>query len=272
MSGRIAKRNNVIVSGEGDTALMFAHGYGCDQNMWRLVAPAFADRFQIILFDHVGSGNSDWSAYKPEKYSSLHGYSTDVLELIDELGLRDIIFVGHSVSSMIGMLAAIKEPSWFRAQIMIGPSPCYINHGDYIGGFRHEDIVALLDTLEANYYGWANAMTPVIMGNPDRPELAAELNDSFCRADPDIARRFAEVTFNSDHRGDLSRVRTHTLIMQCEQDVIAPKEVGIYMQKHIPKSKIAFLNATGHCPHLSAPIEVIDVISAYLSDTGIFNE
>jgi sigma-B regulation protein RsbQ len=258
------QRNNVHISGRGTTPMIFAHGYGCDQNMWRFVAPAFEDDYRVVLFDHVGAGRSDLKAFDPPKYSTLEGYTADLLEICDELALRDVIFVGHSVSSMIGVLAALKAPARFAALILIGPSPCYLNDGDYVGGFEKADIDGLLDFLDSNHLGWSAQMAPVIMGNPDRPELAAELENSFCRTDPEIARHFARVTFTSDNRNDLSKVQTPTLILQCSQDAIAQESVGEYVHRAISHSSILYLKATGHCPNLSAPKETIEAIRSGL--------
>ncbi|WP_432871758.1 alpha/beta fold hydrolase [Microbispora rosea] len=258
-------RNNVRVTGRVDgRPMVFAHGFGCDQNMWRLVAPAFEDDYRVVLFDYVGSGDSDLSAYSPERYSSLQGYAQDVLDICAELDLTDAVFVGHSVSAMIGALAAIREPARFGALVMVGPSPRYIDDEDYVGGFSATDIEELLESLDSNYLGWSSAMAPVIMGNPERPELGTELTNSFCRTDPDIAKRFATVTFMSDNRADLSRVPARCLILQCSEDVIAPVEVGTYVHKNIPGSELVLMRATGHCPNLSAPEETISAIKAFL--------
>jgi sigma-B regulation protein RsbQ len=259
------RRNNVQLSGrESGQPMLFAHGFGCDQNMWRYVAPAFESEYRIVLFDHVGAGNSDLSAYNQVKYGSLQGYASDVLDICRELDLRQVVFVGHSVSAMIGMLAAIEEPERFETLVMVGPSPCYINDDDYIGGFSREDIEGLLESLDSNYLGWSSAMAPVIMGNPDRPELGAELTNSFCRTDPGIARHFAHVTFLSDNRADLSKVPVRSLILQCTEDAIAPRCVGEYLQRNVPGSELTLLKATGHCPNLSAPEETVAAIRTYL--------
>lgn len=261
----IVKRNNVKVLGKGKQPLLFAHGFGCDQNMWRFVYPAFQDEYKIVLFDHVGAGKSDCDSYDSDKYSSLNGYASDVLEICKALDLKDVVFVGHSVSAMIGILASIKEPSLFSELILVGPSPCYINDGDYTGGFNRNDIEGLLDAMDNNYLGWARTITPVIMGNPDKPELSLELGNSFCATDPEIAQEFARVTFLSDNREDVPKCKTPSLILQCSEDVIAPVEVGNYMHKRLPGSTLVILNATGHCPNLSAPEETIEAIKAYLS-------
>jgi sigma-B regulation protein RsbQ len=244
--------------------MVFAHGFGCDQNMWRYVVPRFEDDFRVVTFDHVGAGGSDLSAYDAERYGSLDAYAADVLEICRELDLREVIFVGHSVSAMIGALAAIAEPERFAKLVFVGPSPRYIDDGSYVGGFAEEDIVELLDSLESNYLGWSSAMAPVIMGNPDRPELGEELTVSFCQTDPEIARRFARVTFLSDNRADLTRVTTPTLILQCTNDVIAPLAVGEYVRDAMPNSTLVLLEATGHCPNLSAPDETADAIAAFV--------
>ncbi len=248
--------------------MIFAHGFGCDQNMWRLLQPVYATRYRTVIFDLTGSGQSDLSAYDPTKYDTLDGYATDVLEILDEVGGEPAIFVGHSVSAMIGMLANIRAPQKFVAQIMVGPSPCYINDDSYVGGFSRGDIEGLLDTLDSNYLGWSSNMAPVIMGAPDRPELATELTNSFCRTDPDIAKHFARVTFLSDHRADLPRLAAPALIIQCSDDVIAPVAVGEYMHRALPRSTLAIIANVGHCPHLSAPSPCTDAIDAFLESEG----
>lgn len=268
---KVLLRNNVKTYGTGEQPILFAHGFGCDQNMWRFTYPAFEDKYKIVLFDYVGSGKSDLLAYNAERYSNLNGYAEDILEIIDELKLQNVIFVGHSVSSMIGVLAANKKPELFDRLIFVGPSPRYINDTDYLGGFERKDINELLNTMDTNYIGWANFLGPAIMRNPERPELAEELTESFCSTDPVIARRFAEVTFFSDNRRDLNQVKVPSLIMQCTDDLIAPLEVGEYLKKHIPLSTMHILSATGHCPHMSAPEETIDVITKYLYDTRTLN-
>ncbi len=249
--------------------ILFAHGYGCDQNMWRSVAPRFADRYRVVLFDHIGAGGSDLSAYDPARYSSLDGYAADVVELCEALDLHDVIFVGHSVSGMIGVLAAAAAPGLFSSLVLVTPSPCYINDDDgYVGGFSRSDIDELLASLDSNYLGWSSAIAPVIMGQPARPELSKELEDSFCRTDPEIARRFAHVTFLSDNRADLARVRTPTLILQCTDDVIAPVAVGEFVHGQIAGSSLVLLDSTGHCPHMSAPDQTVDAIDQFLSSTA----
>jgi sigma-B regulation protein RsbQ len=260
----ILRRNNVNTSGRLGDPMMFAHGFGCDQNMWRFVAPAFEATHRLVLFDHVGAGKSDASAYDKRKYSSLDGYATDVLDIAHALDLRNLIFVGHSVSAMIGVLAANREPDLFKALVLVGPSPRYIDDTAYVGGFSREDIEGLLNSLDSNYLGWSSSMAPVIMGNADRPELGAELANSFCRADPEIASHFAHVTFFSDNRADLEAVRTPTLVLQCSDDVIAPNAVGDYVHRHIPGSHLVVMNATGHCPNLSAPEETIAAMQRFL--------
>jgi sigma-B regulation protein RsbQ len=261
----VLQRNNVRVSGKGRQPMLFAHGFGCDQNMWRFLTPAFENDYKIILFDYVGAGKSDISAYNPERYSSLQGYAQDVLDICRELDLHDTIFVGHSVSSMVGLIAAIEEPQRFSHLVMLGPSPCYINDSGYYGGFERKDIEGLLQTMDQNYIGWANFLAPAIMGHQDRPELGAELSDSFCSTDPQIARRFAEATFFSDNRNDLRHSPVPALILQCSEDIIAPTEVGQYLAANMPNSTLRVMRATGHCPHMSEPCETISLIREYLS-------
>ncbi|WP_214466093.1 alpha/beta fold hydrolase [Microbacterium flavescens] len=261
----VLRRNNVTVSGDPSGRVMvFAHGFGCSQATWSLVAPQFEADHRVVLFDHVGAGGSDSSAYDRGKYDSLDGYASDVLEILDELDVTDVVFVGHSVSGMIGVLAANRDPSRFGALVLIGPSPRYTNDGSYVGGFEPVDIDALLESLDANYLGWSQATAPVIMGTPDRPELGERLTDSFCSIDPEIAQHFAHVTFLSDNRTDLARVSVPTLILQCTADVIAPGPVGDYVHAEIAGSRLALLQATGHVPILSAPDEVVAEMRAYL--------
>jgi sigma-B regulation protein RsbQ len=259
-------RNNVHESGRADgQPIVFAHGFGCDQNMWRYVAPRFEADHRVVLFDHVGHGGSDLAAYDAERYSSLHGYARDINELCEALDLREVVLVGHSVSAMIGLLAVRDaDPGRFAKLVMVGPSPRYIDDEGYVGGFSRADIEELLESLDSNYLGWSSAMAPVIMGNPDRPELGEELTESFCRTDPEIARQFAQVTFLSDNRADLSSVDIPTLVLQCSQDAIAPVEVGRYVHESIPGSTLVMLDAIGHCPNLSAPDATSDAISDFV--------
>jgi len=260
------RRNNVTVTGNPTgRAMVFAHGFGCSQEMWRHVAPRFEDEYRVILFDHVGAGASDLSAYDRGKYDSLHGYADDVVEILDQLDLHDVVYVGHSVSSMIGVLAAERAPERIGALVLVGPSAKYVSDGDYEGGFSQDDIDALLDALDANYLGWSVTMAPVIAGNPDRPELGAELTGSFCSTDPTIARHFARVTFLSDNRRDLAAVTVPTLVLQCSDDVIAPLEVGKYVHEQIVGSDLVVMDARGHCPNLSGPEEVAGSIRAWLA-------
>ena len=257
-------RNNINIAGTGPKTMLLAHGFGCDQNMWRFIVPAFQDAYRIVLFDYVGAGKSDLSQYRRDRYSRLQGYAEDILEIIDAAGGAPVIFVGHSVSAMIGLLAAIQRPESFERLVLVGPSPCYVNDDGYVGGFSRSDIDGLLETLDSNYLGWSSAMAPVIMGNQDQPELAEELAESFCRTNPEIAKQFAEVTFLSDNRSDLSLVKTPALVLQCSGDVIAPETVGEFVHRRLSGSKFVRLRATGHCPHLSAPSETIAAIREYL--------
>nr|BFD96139.1 alpha/beta hydrolase [Kitasatospora sp. Xyl93] len=260
------RRNNVTSVGPvGGRAVVLAHGFGCDQNMWRLVVPALAQRYRVVLFDYVGCGGSDLASWSAQRYSSLHGYAQDVVEVCRELDLRDAVFVGHSVSAMVGVLAAESVPERIGALVMVAPSPCYVDDEGYRGGFGAEDIEELLAALESNYLGWSSTMAPVIMGNPERPELGQELTNSFCATDPDIARVFARTTFLSDSREDLKRVTVPTLVLECSQDVIAPREVGAYVHAAVPSSRLVTLEATGHCPQLSAPEATADAVLEFLA-------
>jgi sigma-B regulation protein RsbQ len=261
----VKQRNNVRVMGnDNGPTIMFSHGFGCDQTMWRLVAPAFADSHRVVLFDHVGAGDSDLKAFSTSKYSTLQGYADDAIEIAEELALQHVIFVGHSVSAMIGALAALTDPRLFKSLVMIGPSPRYINDPGYVGGFTQSQIEELLEFLDANHLGWSQAMAPTIMGNPERPELGQELTNSFCRTDPTIAKHFARTTFTSDNRQDLAKLSTPTLVMQCSQDMIAPVVVGEFVHQQIRGSQFVQLKATGHCPNLSAPEETIAAIKAFI--------
>ncbi|MEU4799211.1 alpha/beta hydrolase [Streptomyces sp. NPDC023327] len=263
----IRHRNNVTVTGPPDgPAVVLAHGFGCDQNMWRLVVPALAERHRVVLFDYVGSGGSDASAWSQERYSSLHGYAQDVVEVCAELDLEGAVFVGHSVSAMVGVMAAHAAPEQIGALVMVAPSPCYIDGDGYRGGFTADDIDELLASLESNYLGWSSAMAPMIMGNPERPELGEELTNSFCATDPAIARVFARTTFLSDSREDLKSVTVPTLVLECAEDVIAPREVGAYVRDAIPASRLVTLDATGHCPQLSAPEATAEAILGFLEE------
>lgn len=261
----ILARNNVTVTGEGRQPMIFAHGFGCDQTMWRLVAPAFEPDFKVVLFDYVGLGKSDRSAYSPERYGTLEGYVQDLLDVCEALELRQAIFVGHSVSGMVGLLAAIERPDLFERLILIGPSPRYIDDEGYAGGFSREDIEGLLDLMDRNYIGWAGALAGIVMKNPDRPELASELEKTFCSTDPQVARRFAEVTFFSDNRDDLQRVNTPALVLQCSDDSVAPESVGRFVHSRLKDSAFRLMNATGHCPQLSHPDETIEALREYLA-------
>jgi sigma-B regulation protein RsbQ len=267
MKKDISVRNNVKSFGDGIQPMMFAHGFGCDQNMWRFITPAFEKDYRIIVFDYVGAGKSDIGSYNSERYSSLQGYAQDVLDICAELNLNDVIFVGHSVSSMIGLLAAVETPAYFSNMIMVGPSPCYINDEEYVGGFERKDIEGLLETMEKNYIGWANFLAPNIMANKERPELSEELTESFCSTDPLIANQFAKATFFSDNRKDIAKLKTPSLILQCSEDIIAPAEVGNYLHQNLPQSTLKLMKATGHCPHMSEPEETIQLIKEYLAST-----
>jgi len=261
----VVVRNNIKIIGKGTQPILFAHGFGCDQNMWRYITPAFEEQYQIILFDYVGSGNSDLNAYQSEKYRSLQGYKQDVLDIIETLGLQQVIFIGHSISSMIGLLASIERPDYFKKLIMIGPSPRYLNDGHgYVGGFELSDITEILDMMEMNFSGWASFLAPIAMNNPDSPKLTNELEQTFKSANPVIAREFAEVTFLSDHRDDLIKASVPILIMQCSDDSIVPIEVGEYLHNHLKSRTFQLMAAKRHYPHISHPEETIHLITQFL--------
>jgi sigma-B regulation protein RsbQ len=260
----VLRRHNVQVRGSGERTIMFAHGFGCDQTMWEPVAQNFESDFRVVLFDYVGHGRSDLGAYSRERYSSLEAYADDVVEIGRAVDLTNAVFVGHSVSAMIGALASIRAPEMFSELVMVGPSPRYIDDEGYRGGFSNEQIEELLDFLSDNHLGWSAAMAPAIMGNPERPELSTRLENSFCRTDPEIARDFARATFLSDNRADLPSITARTLILQCSDDIIAPREVGDYVHASVANSKFRLLDATGHCPNLSAPEEVTAAIREFV--------
>ena len=260
----VLTRNNVKVTGRGERTMVFSHGFGCDQTMWHDVARQFESDFRVVLFDHVGAGRSDLSAYDADKYSTLDGYAADVIEIGRALDLHDAVFVGHSVSAMIGALASIDAPGMFSDLVMVGPSPRYVDDDPYVGGFSRVQVEELLDFLADNHLGWSAAMAPAIMGNPDQPELGERLTNSFCATDPEIARQFARTTFLSDNRDDLPRITARTLVLQCREDIIAPPVVGEYVHANVPGSRFMLLDATGHCPNLSAPHEVAAAIRAFV--------
>jgi sigma-B regulation protein RsbQ len=261
---KIRARNNVTFRGRGEQVMLFAHGFGCDQAMWRYVTPAFEDDYKVVLFDYVGCGKSDWSAYDPHRYATLEGYARDVLDVIEAFDLRDVIFVGHSVSSMVGVLAANQAPDRFERIVMIGPSPCYTNEPGYVGGFERKDLEGLLDLMEKNYIGWASYLAPVVMKNPDRQELTEELQASFCATDPRVTRQFARATFLTDNREDLPKFKVPSLILQCSEDAVAPDAVGRYLNDKLAGSTFRQMNATGHCPHMSHPDETVALMKEYL--------
>jgi sigma-B regulation protein RsbQ len=260
----VLKRNNVQVIGEGTQVLVFAHGFGCDQNVWRHLIDVYKDRYKLVLFDFVGAGQSDLSQYNSQRYGTLNGYALDVVEILEALHLNNVIFVGHSVSCMVGVRAAINHPGHFSKLIFVCPSPCYINDGDYRGGMEREDLESLFTMMDNNYLGWSSSMGPLIMGNAERPELGEELSANFCATDPDIAREFAHVTFLSDSREDLHQLTVPSLTLQCADDILAPLDVGYYVEKHTADNTLVILDATGHCPHLSAPMQTIKAINCYV--------
>lgn len=245
--------------------MVLVHGFGCDQHMWCFVTPAFLDEFTIIRYDLTGSGRSDLSAYDRDKYARLDGHATDLLEICAALGVFDAIVVGHSVSAMIAVLAANRDPSRFSSIIMVAPSPCYLNHGDYVGGFERKDIDELLEFLDSNFLDWSNKMAPAIMGLPGNLLLTEELTESFCRTDPDITRHFGRVTFMSDHRADVRLLAHPALVLQCREDILAPLSVGEWLDRNMQHSLLVVMNAIAHCPHLSAPDETIAAMQNYLN-------
>jgi sigma-B regulation protein RsbQ len=265
----VLQRHNVtrIGAGPGDgggRTLIFAHGYGCDQNVWQAVAGALAADHEVVLYDCAGCGDADPSAYDPVRHATLQGHADDLIAVCEAAQLDRPVLVAHSVGTMIGVLAARRRPDLFDSMVLIAPSPSYLNDGAYVGGFEREDIDSLLDTLESNHFGWARMMAPVVMGNPDRPELAGALGDSFCRMDSTVARHFARVTFLSDHRADLDDMPVPSLLLQCTDDDLAAPTVGQFLSRRMADSTLLQLTATGHCPHMSAPAEVIEALTVFL--------
>lgn len=261
----ILKRNNVRTIGSGNQTILFVHGFGCNQNMWRFVAPSFQEKYKLVLLDLVGCGDSDSSSWSPEKYHSLHAHASDIIEICDELNLAEnVIYVGHSVSAIIGILANNKRPNLFSNLILLVPSPCYVNQENYAGGFDKEYMDELLNQMEEDYESWSNSLVPHIMGNPDSPLLSEELNISFCNTNHQIAKHFAKVTFLSDNREDIKKVNTPSLILQCKEDIIAPEFVGKFMHQHMKNSSLIQLNVKGHCPHMSGPKETIKAIRNFI--------
>lgn len=265
----VKTRNNVQVIGDGPTTLVFVHGFGCDQSMWRSVVAGFSGQFRTILLDLVGCGRSDLTQYDRRKYATLNGHAQDVLQIIDTFARGPVVLIGHSVGAIIGMLASVKTTRAFVAQVLVAPSPYFMNDADYIGGFWPEDIDALLDALDQNYIGWSKTTAPVIMGAPDEPEHARALTDSFCRMDPDIASHFARVTFRSDYRSLLKWVHTPSLILQSTTDSIAPTTVGEYMLRQMPAAQLELVPNVGHCPHISSPRFSVHVIQRFLIQRGL---
>lgn len=265
MITNILQRNNVQMVGHGPRTLLFVNGFGCDQTMWRYITPAFSEHFKLVLFDHVGGSLSDTNAYEPLKYATLHGYAHDVLAICKQLDLQQVTLIGHSVGAMIGVLAAVAEPQWFQQLLLLCPSPCYFNEPGYHGGFDKDDINSMLQFMQTDYVGWADTFAPLIMGNPDQPSLADELSYSFCQTIPAIAQQFARVTFLSDNRLDIAHLKTPCVVLQSANDLIAPPEVGAYMEAHIPGSTLITLPVAGHCPQLSAPVETLLAMEACLA-------
>ena len=265
----ILLRNNVTVTGEGSHTLLFAHGFGCSQNTWREVAAAFGRDYKVVLFDYVGAGLSDLQAYDSQKYSTLDGYAQDILDICEELRLQDVVLIGHSVSCMIAVIAALKKPSLFKKLVFVSPSPYFFTDDDYNGGLNREDIDGVFKMMENNYLGWSSMMAPMIMGNADRPELAEALANNFCSTDPKIAREFARVTFYSDNRNYLPQLSVESLTLQCKDDMLAPEVIGEYIRAHTPNNNLVILDATGHCPHMSAPQEIVDAIEEYVLGPAI---
>lgn len=258
---RIIARNNVKIFGEGEQTLLLAHGFGCDQNMWRFVKSDLGKKYRLVLFDYVGSGKSDLASFSSEKYSALDGYAENIIDVCRALNLEKVTIVGHSVSSMIGLIASIDSPQYFANMVMICPSPCFLNFPpNYFGGFERKDLEELIDLMDKNYIGWANYLAPLVMGSNNSPELIGEMSGSFCSTDPIIARVFAEATFFSDHRDILPKAKHPALVLQSRVDALASPSVGEYVQNNLPNSKMEIIDAEGHCLHMTCPEKIVQQI------------
>lgn len=265
----ILKRNNVNIIGKGEKTIVFGHGLACDQKIWDTILPYFEEDYQIVLYDYVGSGDSDFSAFDTERYSTMHGYAKDLLEILEAIDVGEVIFVGHSVSAMIGILASIEKPEYFENLILIGSSPRYLNeHPNYHGGYDESDIEELITMMEMNFSGWATLAAANFMNNPDRPLLTEQLIEVYNEEDPAMMKSFAEVVFLSDHRQDLPEVTIPSLIMQCSEDSIVPLESAEYLHKHLKNSKLIVMEATGHYPQISYPEETVNTILEYINVAG----
>jgi sigma-B regulation protein RsbQ len=263
----VLTRNNVTVLGKGNKTLLLANGFGCDQNMWRFLLPYMKGDYKIVLFDYVGSGNSDVSQFQQNKYRTLDGYAEDIIDVCDELSLNNVNLVGHSVSSIIGLLAAIKKPEYFVKLVMVCPTPCFLNFPpEYFGGFDEADLHELLGLMDKNYIGWAEYLAPLVIGVNNSEALTSELSSSFCSTDPVIAKSFARATFFSDYREILSQVRHPTLIFQSDNDALAAKSVGDYMHNKIQNSAIEIIQAEGHCLHMTHPEKIAPLLIKYVND------
>ena len=260
------RRHAVRDLGGDRQPMLMVHGYGCNQAMWHLMLPYFRDDYRVVLMDHVGTGNAGMEDWSPEAYRSLHRYAADVIGVVEALDLREVILVGHSVSAIICGLVAAAIPKRVARLVMIGPSPYYLNEGDYRGGFEASDIRELIAAVESNYIGWSKAMAPAIMGRPDAPDTGEYLTARFCEQDPEVALAFARATFESDHRPDLPKVPVPTLVLQCSQDIIAGEQVGRFVAEAIPEASYRKLAARGHCPNYSAPEETSAAIAAWLAE------
>lgn len=264
MATGLVERNNVRILGHGEQVIVFAHGFGSDQTVWRHQVAAFAPNYRIVLFDHVGAGSSDFTAYSPRRYSSLYSYAEDLLDLCSELKLHQCILVGHSVSGMISLLAALIEPQRFKQLFFISASPRYLNDQGYVGGFEQSDLDKIYEAMSSNYYAWASGFAPLAVGNPAQPELATEFASTLTDIRPDIAQAVARVIFQSDHRAQLPQLTIPTVILQSSHDIAVPPEVGQYMANNLPNSRLLSLSATGHLPHMSAPDVTTRAIAACL--------
>ncbi|MBE7941559.1 MULTISPECIES: alpha/beta hydrolase [Ramlibacter] len=266
---QLRQRFNVTVHGDGPVTLLFVHGLGCNQSMWRFVAPHFEDRFRVVMMDLMGCGRSDWSAWEPGRYATLDGHAQDLIAVAQAFAGPHTVLVVHSVATMIGLLADLKAPPLFAAHAMFAPSPCYLNEGGYTGGFERETLAALLEMLDNDGATFAGRMAPVIMGESHPPGYAREIEDAFCATLPEAFRQFARATFEGDFRARLPQLVKPVLVLQCTEDVVAPRSVGEYMATTLPDARLVLVPTQGHVPQMADPTRCIQALEDFLEGLGL---
>ncbi len=264
---RSLRKNNVSISGSGSKTLVFVHGYGCDQSMWRFVAPQFELSHRVVLYDLTGMGQSDLSEYDFKAYRTLQRHADDLTAILEDLEVSDGVLIGHSVGATIACLAALKCPERISALALVAPSPSFMNDAAYTGGFDREALEGLVNLMDENFLGWTSRVTPTIAGEDRAGETAAELTQSFCRTDPAIAKHFGRITFLADHRADMKRVEAPAAIIQCTDDALAPVDVGVWLSENMKRGTLKFIEATGHCPHMTEPAKTTEAIREFLAVT-----